>query len=211
MGFFSRSTAGYGRGVVCGHVGEFFSIAFAAMPAIANLFLAGMSGTFLLAAHLALQTFLAGAFVAGGWRRRSIAISSRTMCWRSMGEYEAGSTMSFLPAAPGADPEMARSSNLWYGSYFPDTPQIFDDTAAFQAVVVRPRSAYFCGTETDQAPKLPGEAYVIAARGGKEILSNQPNGSGGVLLVSNGSEAPSARKHAPVGRASVAHGNCCMF
>ncbi len=141
----------------------------------ANFFLAGMAGTFLIAAHIALKTF-------------SPVLSSQTLAMaihRDIdpqdilaidGEYEAGSTLGFYLKRPVRILN-GHSSNLWYGSFFSDAPKIFDDTANFQQLWTGPERV-FLWTETDHVPALPGETYVIASRGGKEILSNQPNQSG---------------------------------
>jgi hypothetical protein len=134
-----------------------------------------MTGTFLIAAHIALQTF-------------APVLSSQTLALaihRDLqpedvleinGEYEAGSTMGFYLHRQVRILN-GRSSNLWYGSFFKDAPQIFDDTASFQQLWAGPQRVYLW-TETDNAPKLEGPVFVIATRGGKEILSNEPNGSG---------------------------------
>jgi hypothetical protein len=141
----------------------------------ANCFLIGMAGTFLIAAHIALQTF-------------APVLSSQTLALaihRDLqpddiveinGEYEAGSTMGFYLQRQVRILN-GRSSNLWYGSFFRDAPQIFDDAASFQQVWSGPKRV-FLWTQIEDAPKLDGQVYVIAERGGKEILSNEPNGSG---------------------------------
>ena len=141
----------------------------------ANFFLAGMAGTFLLAAHIALQTF-------------APVLSSQTLAMaihRDLeasdileinGEYESGSTLGFYLKRQVRILN-GRSSNLWYGSFFADAPEIFDDTASFERLWTGPQRV-FLWTETDHLPALPNGTYVIAARGGKEIVSNQPNNSG---------------------------------
>ena len=67
-----------------------------------------------------------------------------------------------------------RSSNLWYGSFFPDAPPIFEDDLSLQLLWSGDRRV-FLWTEPGHVPKLRSRSYVIAASGGKEILSNQPN------------------------------------
>jgi 4-amino-4-deoxy-L-arabinose transferase-like glycosyltransferase len=141
----------------------------------ANGFLAGMAGTFLIAAHIALQTF------APVLSSQTLALAIHRDIEPSdvleiNGEYEAGSTMGFYLQRQVRILN-GRSSNLWYGSYFADAPKIFDDAASFQQLWSGPQRV-FLWTETDHLPTLTGDVYVIAARGGKEIVSNQPNGSG---------------------------------
>jgi len=105
------------------------------------------------------------------------------------GEYEAASTLGFYlqrPVYSETTPDRAsaqqtalhllngRSSNLWYGSFFPDAPHIFEDDLSLQLLWTGDRRI-FLWTEPAHIPKLPGPTYLIAESGGKEILSNQPN------------------------------------
>jgi 4-amino-4-deoxy-L-arabinose transferase-like glycosyltransferase len=141
----------------------------------ANGFLAGMAATFLIAAHLALQTF------APVLSSQTLALAIHRDIEPSdvleiQGEYEAGSTMGFYLQRQVRILN-GRSSNLWYGSFFSDAPKIFDDLASFQNLWSGPQRV-FLWTETNDVPALTGPVYVIAGRGGKEILSNQPNQSG---------------------------------
>ncbi len=141
----------------------------------ANLFLAGMSGTFLLTAHLALQTFspvLSSQQLAAAIHRDIQAEDVLEI----NGEYDAGSTMSFYLRRQVRILN-GRSASLSYGSFFPDAPQIFDTSASFQTLWEGDRRVYLWTEKADE-PALPGPKYVIASNGGKEILSNQPNQSG---------------------------------
>ena len=88
------------------------------------------------------------------------------------GEYEAGSTLGFYLRRQVRILN-GRSSDLWYGSFFRDAPQIFDDEASFRRVWSGPQRV-FLWTPLDQLPSLPGPVYEIAQSGGKEILSNRP-------------------------------------
>ena len=67
-----------------------------------------------------------------------------------------------------------RSSNLWYGSFFPDAPPIFENDLSLQLLWTEDRRI-FLWTDPDHVPHLPGHVYLIAEAGGKEILSNEPN------------------------------------
>ena len=88
------------------------------------------------------------------------------------GEYEAGSTLGFYLRRQVRILN-GRSSNLWYGSFFHDAPQIFDDDASFQRLWSGSQRV-FLWTEMDHVPALRGPVYTIAQSGGKEILSNEP-------------------------------------
>jgi 4-amino-4-deoxy-L-arabinose transferase-like glycosyltransferase len=150
-------------------------------PHAANLSLAAATFLFLLAAHLGLQTF-------------SPVLSSKTLADAIApqlhpqdliilhGEYEAGSTLGFYlkRPAPGGEPIHiceGRSSNLWYGSFFPDAPRIFETRQSVEQKWHGPQRIFLWQDPSDKdRPVLPlSPAYVIAASGGKQILSNQPN------------------------------------
>ena len=95
------------------------------------------------------------------------------------GEYEGGATLSYYT---GHQVRIlnGRSANLWYGSLFPDAPQIFDDTTSFQRLWNGPQRI-FLWTETEKKGKaLEGinqaTVFVVAQYGGKLILTNRPVG-----------------------------------
>jgi hypothetical protein len=71
-----------------------------------------------------------------------------------------------------------RSSNLWYGSFFSDAPNIFETPESLAAKWSRPQRIFLWQSLTDapnQLPPLPGPAYILVKSGGKEIISNQPD------------------------------------
>jgi len=75
-------------------------------------------------------------------------------------------------------PNYGRSSNLWYGSFFPDAPPIFETAQTLAQKWPGPQRIFLWQDLADQPsplPALPGPVYVIAKSGGKEIVSNQPN------------------------------------
>jgi 4-amino-4-deoxy-L-arabinose transferase-like glycosyltransferase len=138
---------------------------------MANYALVAMMVVFLVAAHMALVTFspvLSSKVLADAIRPRLQAGDVVEI----HGEYEAGSTLGFYLRRQVRILN-GRSSDLWYGSFFSDAPQIFDDNASFQPLWSGPQRI-FLWTPVDQVPALPGPAYVIAQSGGKEILSNRP-------------------------------------
>ena len=139
-------------------------------PMLGNLWLATGAFGFLLAAHMGLQIFapvlsseqLAHALESVRKPEDLIVIN---------GEYESGSTLGFY-LTEQVHILNGRSSNLWYGSFFTDAPPIFEDDVTFP-VLWASRRRIFLWTEPEHVPKLPGPAFLIAAGGGKEILSNQ--------------------------------------
>jgi hypothetical protein len=116
-------------------------------------------------------------------------------------EYEYGSTLGFYLQRPGytlqygapiavspihiltdADyngtANYGRSSNLWYGSFFPDAPAIFETTGSLAQKWRGPQRIFLWQDLAGEPSPLPASlapAYVIARSGGKEIVSNQPN------------------------------------
>ena len=71
-----------------------------------------------------------------------------------------------------------RSSNLWYGSFFPDAPNIFETAQSLAKRWAGPQRIFLwqdLGDQPSPLPALPAPVYVIARSGGKEIVSNQPN------------------------------------
>jgi hypothetical protein len=151
-------------------------------PHLANIALAAGTFGFLLAAHIGLQIF-------------SPVLTSRQLAAALApvlkpddliiihGEYESASSLGFYLHRPGPNGEAlhileGRSSNLWYGSFFPDAPHIFEDPTSISLKWSGPRRIFLWQDLTDPAnhlPALPGKTYFIAQSGGKEIVSNQPN------------------------------------
>lgn len=93
------------------------------------------------------------------------------------GEYEAGSSLNYYT---GHQVRIlnGRSANLWYGSFFPDAPQIFDDTSSFQRMWAGPQRI-FLWTEAEERDKaLTGinsaTVFPLARSGGKLVLTNRP-------------------------------------
>ncbi len=131
---------------------------------------------FLAAAHMGLVTFsptltsarLAAAIAPQLQPADMIAIH---------GEYESGSTLGFYLRRNDLHLVEGRSSNLWYGSFFPDAPRIFETRASIATRWAGPQRIFLWQDPSDEERpvlNLPGPVYVIASSGGKQILSNQP-------------------------------------
>ena len=93
------------------------------------------------------------------------------------GEYESGSTLGFYLRRNDLHILEGRSSNLWYGSFFPDAPKIFETRESIARKWTGPQRIFLWEDPHDEdrdvltfTPK-----YVIASSGGKQIISNQPN------------------------------------
>ncbi len=148
-----------------------------AKPHTANLALAAGAFGFLLAAHLGLQTF--APVLTSAQLARQIAPQVHPGDLIAIhGEYEAGSTLGFYLQRNDIHILEGRSSNLWYGSFFPDAPPIFETPATIAQKWAGPQRILLWQSTTDEPRNLPalsGPVYVIASGGGKEIVSNQPN------------------------------------
>jgi hypothetical protein len=71
-----------------------------------------------------------------------------------------------------------RSSNLWYGSFFPDAPAIFETPQSLAAKWPGSQRIFLWQDLAGEPSPLPASlspVYIIAKSGGKEIVSNQPN------------------------------------
>ena len=145
-------------------------------PHGSNLALCVGAFGFLLAAHLGLQTFAPALSSA----RLAAAIQPQVHPGDLIaihGEYESGSTLAFYLRRSDIHILEGRSSNLWYGSFFPDAPAIFETPASMAAKWNGPQRIFLWQSLTDppnQLPVLPGPVYVLARSGGKEIVSNRP-------------------------------------
>ena len=160
-------------------------------PHAATLSLAAGAFGFLLAAHLALQTFAPvlssqqlAAAIAPQLRSDDLIVIHQ--------EYEFASTLGFYLQHPGYAQQNGlpvavnpihilegRSSNLWYGSFFPDTPAIFETPQSLAEKWTGPQRIFLwqdLANQPSPLPTLPGPIYIIAKSGGKEIVSNQPSG-----------------------------------
>lgn len=148
-----------------------------AQPVMANMAMAAGAFGFLLAAHLGLQTF--APVISSAELAAQIAPQVKPEDMVAIhGEYESGSTLGFYLKRADVHILEGRSSNLWYGSFFPDAPKIFETPESFRAKWNGPTRIFLWQSLTDppnQFPVVNGPVYVIAKGGGKEIVSNQPN------------------------------------
>jgi 4-amino-4-deoxy-L-arabinose transferase-like glycosyltransferase len=143
-------------------------------PHAANLWLTAGTFGFLLAAHLGLQIFspvltskqLADA-IAPVLKPQDIVVIH--------GEYESGSTLGFYLERDDIHILEGRSSNLWYGSFFPDAPHIFETETSLNEEWKGPRRVFLWQDTSQALPTLSGKSYLLIQSGGKEILSNHPN------------------------------------
>ncbi len=136
----------------------------------ATLALAGGSLLFLTAAHLALVTFSPVLSSASLARTLKPLLRDQDIIVIN-GEYESGSSLAFYT---GRQVRIlnGRSSNLWYGSFFPDAPAIFDDDASFARLWLGSRRVFVL-TDATHPPSLRAPGFPVAQDGGKALLSNR--------------------------------------
>jgi 4-amino-4-deoxy-L-arabinose transferase-like glycosyltransferase len=145
-------------------------------PRLATLSLAATSFVFLFASWKALAIFSP----VLSSERLALAIGPQLRAGDMIaihGEYEAGSTLGFYLRRDDLHLVEGRSSNLWYGSFFPDAPKVFETRESIAAKWRGPRRIFLWQdpSDPDRPPlALPGPVYGIASSGGKQILSNQP-------------------------------------
>jgi 4-amino-4-deoxy-L-arabinose transferase-like glycosyltransferase len=148
-----------------------------AQPHKATLSLAAGAFGFLLAAHLGFQTF--APVLTSAQLAETIAPQVHPNDLIAIhGEYESGSTLGFYLQRDDIHILEGRSSNLWYGSFFSDSPNIFETPQSIATKWASPQRIFLWQSLTDppnQLPALPGPVYILVKSGGKEIVSNQPN------------------------------------
>ncbi|HEV2964791.1 MAG TPA: glycosyltransferase family 39 protein [Candidatus Angelobacter sp.] len=139
----------------------------------ANLVLAAMMAVLLHEAHISLVIF-------------SPVLSSRVLAeaieqrWKpgdiieDNGDYEAASSVNFYTHRQMRILN-GRRNNIWYGSTFPDAPQIFDDDQSFEKLW-HTNQRVFLWTEEDTIPAyIKSAGYCELAKwGGKLVLTNEP-------------------------------------
>ena len=97
------------------------------------------------------------------------------------GEYEAGSTLGYYT---GHQVRIlnGRSANLWYGSFFPDAPQVFDDSKSFQRLWRGPKRVFLWTESEKKTAAFAGieetTIFPFAEYGGKLVLTNRATSTG---------------------------------
>ncbi len=146
------------------------------LPHAATLALAVGAFAFLIAAHQGLVIF--SPTLTSHQLAEAIAPQLKSQDMVAIhGEYEAGSTLGFYLRRNDLHIVEGRSSNLWYGSFFPDAPKIFETRESIAEKWNGPQRIFLWQDPNDaERPvlKLPGQVFVVADSGGKQILSNRP-------------------------------------
>jgi 4-amino-4-deoxy-L-arabinose transferase-like glycosyltransferase len=137
---------------------------------MANCFLAGMMAFVLIAAHIALNTFspvISSAVLAQAinpeMQPTDVVIIN--------GRFGEASAMGFYLERPV---HLLKGDS---GPFASDAPELMETPASVAALWSGP-GRVFLWTRPESVPELPGPVYQIARDGGREILSNRPNGGG---------------------------------
>jgi 4-amino-4-deoxy-L-arabinose transferase-like glycosyltransferase len=140
-----------------------------------NLALAGMMVIALCAVHLALGIFypVLGSKALAEVVQREYQPGDVVVC---DGEYANASSVNFYTGIPLRILN-GRENALWYGSYFPDAPKIFDDDDSFQKLWSSRQRVFFLtfdarGPERVRTMGVP--YYQLLRSGEKSVYSNQP-------------------------------------
>jgi hypothetical protein len=90
-------------------------------------------------------------------------------------DYEFGSTLNFYTGIP-VHMLNGRRADLWFGSFFPDAPHVFEDDESFVRLWTNPARVYFFLEESDAEEALKGidpkTVFIFARSGGKVVLTN---------------------------------------
>ena len=180
MGAFRWPLAVAGVGLL---LGTFFNWRFRKLgsPARGNLALCGMMVILIYAVHVSLTVF-------------NPLLGSKPLALAIMKHYQPGDTIvvddqeasaSSVNFYTGVQLHMlnAKEGNLWYGSLFPDSPDIFENDASFARLWLGSGKVFFVmpkesGLERLQALGAP--YYSVAQSGGKRVYTNKPLSDGSV-------------------------------
>jgi hypothetical protein len=88
------------------------------------------------------------------------------------GEYHEASSLNFYAGIP-LRVLHAPSGNLWYGSKFPDAPNVFETADSWAVLWSGPATVFLWSGQVDPKELLGAPRYVLARSGGKFILTNR--------------------------------------
>ena len=141
----------------------------------ANLTLAAAMTVTLLAAHEGLARFypiLGSKDLALAINRAGIQPTDKIIL---DGELTSGSTLVFYTQQ---QVHLLRGdvNGLWYGSFWPDAPHIFETEDGLHQLWSSPRRIFLMTYDPNRATDLAhfGPVHTLATAGGKTLLSNQP-------------------------------------
>ena len=92
------------------------------------------------------------------------------------GELTSGSTLLFYTGQP-VHLVNGRMNGPWFGSFWPDSPAVFETDASLDQLWAGPRRVFLLTYHPEvRVPDLSryGAVHTLASAGGKSILTNQP-------------------------------------
>ena len=143
-------------------------------PLAANWALVAMMIVFIECAHFALCVF----YPILGSQQFAVAIQQRFQSGQSIvcdGEFANASSVRFYTGQQLLILN-GRINGLWYGSLFPDSPDIFLDDARFSRLCAGRQRVYFVTGDEKKRATLASQApvYLLSKAGGRFLLSNRP-------------------------------------
>jgi 4-amino-4-deoxy-L-arabinose transferase-like glycosyltransferase len=143
-------------------------------PVLANWALVAMMIVFIECAHLALNTF----YPILGSKQFAAVIQQRFQPGElivSDGEFANASSVRFYTGQQLLILN-GRITGLWYGSLFPDAPDIFLDDARFAKLWAGTNRVYLVTGDRKKRDSLAtiAPAYLLVKAGGRYVLSNRP-------------------------------------
>ena len=174
MGVFRRPLMVFGSSLFLGTLGNWI-FRKRGHPRSANLALAGMMVLLLYAVHVSLGIFNPML----GSKPLAIAIQQNYRSGDTIiidGQQALSSSILFYTGVP-LHMLNSQAGDLWYGSLFPDSPNVFEDDASFARLWAGPGRVFFvmpqeAGVEKLQALGAP--YYGVAQSGGKKVYTNHP-------------------------------------
>ena len=143
-------------------------------PVVANWALVAMMIVFIECAHIALGVF----YPILGSKQFAVAIQQRFRPGEFIvcdGEYANASSVRFYTGRPLLILN-GRINGLWYGSLFPDAPDIFLDDARFNSLWGGAYRVYLVTGDPKKRDSVAAvaPAYLLTKAGGRYVLSNRP-------------------------------------
>ncbi|WP_263381776.1 ArnT family glycosyltransferase [Granulicella arctica] len=173
MGLFRAPLSGVALSMVAIGLGSYL-LRRSGRPYAANLTLAAAMVLTLTCVHEGLARF----YPALGSKDLAIAIDHVRQPGDLIvldGEYTSGSTLPFYTRQQ-VHLLNGRVNTLWYGSFWPDAPKVFEDEASLHALWASPQRIFLLtyNTTTRTNDLTPyGAVHSLAASGGKTILTNR--------------------------------------
>ena len=174
MGLFRAPLIGVAAAMIIGSVVSYF-LRRRRHYFAANMTLAAAMCVNLLCAHAGLATF----YPTLGSKPLAVAINRSLKPGDLIlldGEYTSGSSLNFYTRQQ-VHLVNGRVNGVWYGSFWPDTPPIFETDESLERLWGGPTRLFLMTSNQHRSATLAafGPVFLYASSGGKTILTNRPN------------------------------------